>query len=160
MDIRLSKPNEFYSVIQKELMAASQQNTINAKHETDRILASVPTTFLISLNNRTILYLEDFSFFFGYQITAYEKAVASGKLTEILSFSGSKILVENNKIQFLSEGNKPLTLTGSVLREYFIALDNLLSEVISFLEHGNYGSEDLCDFEQRLEDFLDYFPTS
>ncbi len=154
LNIRLGNPDKFHRTILDELMAIQRRGAMNIECETDRILASTAVEFIISFNDKTILYIEDFSFFFGYQISAYKRTKVSGKQTEVLSFSGNKVLFNKDKIQIISKNKDVILLTNLSLKTYFVKLLDLLFETIAFLKLKGFSSEDLNNFEHDLKSFL------
>ena len=154
LSIRLRDMDAFQKILLDKLKAIRLEGAKNIKDETDRILASTDVEFIVGNNKQYISYIEDFSFFFGYQLSAYEKATASGKQTEVVSFSGSKFVFDAGSIQIFSKGNDVLIFTGKSLKVYFECLDSLLSDTISFLKLNGFCSDDLNSFSNRLKPFL------
>jgi len=159
LNIQLDKPFDFLKKLQDELMANQQLGEGGAESTVDQSLASTPATFIISFDGKKFFYLEDFSFFFGYQINAFEQSENTGDQTEIVSFSGDKMLVRKDEIRFLTKEHDEYILTESSLALYFSNLMNILKCIASFLEYKGLYSEDLSDFEHRLTAILDRLPT-
>lgn len=120
----------------------------------DRKLEMTPVKFVISFDGEVISYIEDFTFFFGYQLAAYQKACDTQNIVEISSFSGGSIQVRKESITLISKDQALLNLTEYALVEYFSALVGLLSEVVNFTEGFGWKAPQTENIQEAFEGII------
>lgn len=121
------------------------------EEDADRALERIDVCFQITYDGSVVEYIEDFAFFFGYQMSAFFQLLNESRSEKIRSFSGCAMCFTERGITIHSKSNDTLTLTRSRFPEYVQALRRLLGAVSVRLKSHSIRQSVLKELEARFE---------